>query len=326
MRASCRRARQWLPTGATDGFHPGRLGGGRSPRAVSAAASVSFRQARKRLPTGAVDGMRMEFGRAGSGCGFKSAPVGGPPPGRLRRDAGASPALFRMRCRFSRERWSTNRRAVEMVDLVLDAGSEQTLGLDLAGSPVTVGGGSPGSFRPVFTTSKTSGTERHPSSTSISPSVHRISGSTRQSCPLRSFDRSMVTRHASRHRPGSREADPGGVVHRLEHVVDQPPDTVVDRTDGFGAPAQARIGVVEYLESAIPGFSALVEAMLRKCAPPRQPHVCLAIEGGRRVWPVADAGRDAGRMVEAPGVTLAISTRREGGGDHRADSVSPVAA
>ena len=54
-------------------------------------------------------------------------------------------------------------------------------------------------------------------------------------------------------------------------------------------------------------------------------HPSPAIGRGRRVWLVADAGRDAGRMVEAPGVTPAVSTYRKGGGDHRADLFLPAA-
>src|SRR5690606_20411554 len=48
---------------------------------------------------------------------------------------------------------------------------------------------------------------------------------------------------------GRGEADPGRRVHRLEHVVHEAPDVVVDNCDALGAYSQPRVGILENWES-----------------------------------------------------------------------------
>ena len=65
--------------------------------------------------------------------------------------------------------------------------------------------------------------------------------------------------------------------------------------------------------------------MVRKCAPSVQAPACRRppVVGGL----AADTGGGLERMVEAPGVTFAVSTQRDGSGHHRGENpVPPVAA
>ena len=76
-------------------------------------------------------------------------------------------------------------------------------------------------FAARLISSKIPGTDRQPSSVCASPSRARISGLIRTSGALRSSEMSMtITRfvHVDLRR---RQPDPGGRVHRLEHVIDQ---------------------------------------------------------------------------------------------------------
>ena len=67
-----------------------------------------------------------------------------------------------------------------------------------------------------------------------------------------------------------READPRGVVHRLEHLVDQAPNVVVHPAHGLRPAPQARVGIMKNLEAGHQQFLSGAFPMVRKAVSLRQ--------------------------------------------------------
>ena len=117
--------------------------------------------------------------------------------------------------------------------------AEQPFCFDLARASVAVEGPIPAPTPDVSRFRRHRGPKGHPSSVSVSPLVARISGFTRHTGALRSCDTSMVTTRFATLTWGAERSDSRRVVHRLEHVVDQASDLVVDDAHRLGPAPQA---------------------------------------------------------------------------------------
>ena len=134
-----------------------------------------------------------------------------------------------------------------MIDLVLDAHREQPFCFEFERLSAAVQGGNHDALRALHVF-EDAGERQAPFlgfPDTGGPSDFGIDKAQRLASLRGDVDRHDAFRRVNLRRS---QTDSTRGVHCFEHVVDQPPDVIVDSVNGFGASSQARVRIVENVE------------------------------------------------------------------------------